>query len=136
MGPAVRQAVCTDSMSLCSIGVAGILLENVPCSFPPHQAPVSRLHMAPRGLLLPCTRHGLDCLFYKDSPSLFLLENTSQVANPSSSKSQTSLLHLLVMLMQRGGLLVPGTHRFTPRTGSNTAYSWLRFSASFKIEKN
>ena len=79
------QAVCTDSMSLCSITVADILLENVPCSFPPHQAPVSQLHMAPRGLLLPCTRHGLDCLFYKDSPSLFLLENTWQVANPSPS---------------------------------------------------
>lgn len=64
-------------------------------------------------------------------PALFLLHTYV-----SLSKSQTCLLHLLETLTQRGVLLVPGTHRFTPRTGSNTAYSWLRFSASFKIEKN
>ena len=79
------QVVCTDRISLCIIRVAGILLENVQCSFSPHQAPVSWLHIAPRGLLVPYTKHGLNCLFYKDSPSLFPLENTWQVANPSLS---------------------------------------------------
>lgn len=75
-------AVCTDRVFLCIMKAARILLENVPCPFPPHQIPISWLHIAPRWVLVPYTKCVFNCLFYKDNPSLFLLENTWQVVIP------------------------------------------------------
>lgn len=96
VGAAVEQSAQT--VFLCIIKVARILLENMPRPFPPQQAHISWLCNAPRWVPRPYTKHVFNCLFffsniYNDNLSLFLLENTWQMANPSPS-----LLHFCFTL--------------------------------------
>lgn len=148
VGAAVEQFAQT--VFLCIIKVARILLENMPCPFPPQQAHISWLCSAPRWVPRPYTKRVFNCLFfYNDNPSLFLLENTWQMANPS-----LSLLHFCFTLTfpnpnpkpvccigwkywhsARSSLFLYTRH-FILLIGSNTIYFHqcrYSFSANFKL---
>lgn len=74
--------VCIDRVLPLHNKGCNILLENMPCPFPPYQIHISWLYIAPRWVLVPYAKCVFNCLFYDDNPSLFILENTWQVANP------------------------------------------------------
>lgn len=62
VGAAVEQSAQT--VFLCIIKVARILLENMPRPFPPQQAHISWLCNAPRWVPRPYTKHVFNCLFF------------------------------------------------------------------------